>query len=63
MSMPSSVYVGATVNRGDYLGKTSTTGQSTGPHLHIGLKKDDGTIMDALQYIDFQIVKLISFIF
>lgn len=53
MSMPSFVYVGATVNRGDYLGKTSTTGQSTGPHLHIGLKKDDGTIMDALQYIDF----------
>lgn len=53
MSMPSSVYVGAKVNKGDYLGKTSTTGQSTGPHLHVGLKKEDGTVLDAMQYTNF----------
>jgi len=42
---------------GEFLGKTSTTGLSTGPHLHLGLKTLDGKVLDALEYIDFDYKK------
>ena len=41
------------VKKGDLLGRTSTTGTSTGPHLHLGLKDSEGNLLDAMAYIDF----------
>lgn len=45
--------VGAIVKEGTVLGKTSTTGMSTGPHLHLELKDSSGTVLDAMNYMDF----------
>lgn len=44
--------VGEKVKSGDVLGKTSTTGYSTGPHLHLGLKDSSGQVVDPMNYID-----------
>ena len=52
-SQPFSLRKGSLVRKGDLLGRTSTTGQSTGPHLHLGLKDKDGNLLDAIAYIDF----------
>ena len=52
-STPSDLKVGSFVKKGDLLGKTSTTGRSTGGHLHLGLKDAEGSLLDALAYIDF----------
>lgn len=49
--------IGSLVNEGDMLGRTSTTGLSTGPHLHLGLRKEDGTKLDALEYVNFDYKK------
>lgn len=53
-SIPNKYRIGTPVKAGDLLGKTSTTGLSTGPHLHLGLTKEDGTVLDALDYISFK---------
>lgn len=45
--------VGTTVKKGSILGRTSATGLSTKPHLHLGLKDEEGKLLDALNYIDF----------
>ena len=52
-STPYGVKVGSIVKKGDLLGKTSTTGQSTGGHLHLGLKDSEGNLLDAMAYVDF----------
>ena len=52
-STPYGIRKGSIIKKGDLLGKTSTTGQSTGAHLHLGLKDETGTLLDALAYIDF----------
>lgn len=52
-SQPYGLRVGSLVKKGDLLGRTSTTGQSTGPHLHLGLRTDDNTLLDIMAYIDF----------
>ena len=52
-SSPINIKVGSSVKIGDLLGRTSSTGLSTGPHLHLGLKTQDGKDLDALEYIDF----------
>lgn len=52
-SQPYFLKVGSLVRRGDLLGRTSTTGLSTGPHLHLGLRTDDNTLLDIMPYIDF----------
>lgn len=43
---------GDTVSKGEFLGLTSTTGYSTGPHLHLGLKNSKGDLLDPMDYID-----------
>ena len=48
---------GFPVREGELLGKTSTTGLSTGPHLHLGLQNSEGSNIDALEYIDFNYKK------
>ncbi len=52
-SQPFQLRKGSLVRKGDLLGRTSTTGTSTGPHLHLGLKDPDGKLLDAISYIDF----------
>lgn len=42
------------VNRGQPLAQTSTTGMSTNPHLHVGLRTSDETLLDFLSYVDFK---------
>lgn len=52
-SQPFQLRKGSLVRKGNLLGRTSTTGTSTGPHLHLGLKDPDGKLLDAISYIDF----------
>lgn len=52
-SQPFQLRKGSLVRKRDLLGRTSTTGTSTGPHLHLGLKDPDGKLLDAISYIDF----------
>lgn len=52
-SQPFGIKKGSIVRKGELLGKTSTTGTSTGPHLHLGLKDPEGNLLDAMSYIDF----------
>lgn len=43
-SIPAELLVpGATVKRGQYLGKVGYTGASSGPHLHVHVSKESGT--------------------
>lgn len=56
-STPFLLRVGSWVKEGDLLGRTSTTGLSTGPHLHLGMRNKDGTYLDALEYVDFNYKK------
>lgn len=52
-SVPFGIKVGSIVRTNQLLGKTSTTGMSTGPHLHLGLQDGSGKLLDAMEYIDF----------
>lgn len=56
-SSPFGMRVGSLVREGDLLGRTSTTGLSTGGHLHLGMRNIDGTYLDALEYVDFNYKK------
>lgn len=51
-STPFILQPGTPVKAGDFLGLTSTTGTSTGPHLHLGLKDESGENLDVMSYID-----------
>ena len=44
------VKVGDTVRQGDVIAWSGTTGNSTGPHLHFGIKEND-TWVDPLNYL------------
>lgn len=52
-SSPKGLTEGTKVSAGDMLGKTSTTGYSTGPHLHVQLEDANRNLLDAMNYIDF----------
>ena len=52
-SQPFGIRKGTLVKKGELLGRTSTTGTSTGPHLHMGLKDPEGNLLDVMSYIDF----------
>ncbi len=52
-SQPFTIRKGTLVRKGELLGRTSTTGTSTGPHLHMGLKDPEGNLLDVMSYIDF----------
>ena len=45
------VSVGQTVGQGQTLGLVGSTGNSTGPHVHVELRKPDGTPVDPLPWI------------
>ncbi|TGN00939.1 M23 family metallopeptidase [Leptospira yasudae] len=48
------VKVGDKVKKGDQIGKVGSTGMSTGPHLHLGLRAQ-GTMVDPLSVIGFKL--------
>lgn len=52
LSVPAMYKTGMVVKEGALLGNISTTGLSTGPHLHVGLKIN-GEQADVLEYVDF----------
>jgi hypothetical protein len=45
-------HVGDHLNAGDIVGLSGNTGNSTGPHLHFGLKDADGTALDPTTIAD-----------
>lgn len=47
------VSAGETVKKGDVIGYVGSTGQSTGPHLHLNIRKD-GVYLDPLNYFDYK---------
>lgn len=52
-SIPYGLVEGSTISQGDLLGKTSTTGLSTGPHLHVDIVNSSGVYLDILEYVNF----------
>lgn len=55
-SVPSMYKIGTPIKEGVLLGKVSTTGLSTGSHLHVGLTIN-GKKADVLEYVDFNYKK------
>lgn len=49
--IPDDVYRGAPVQRGDTIGYSGNTGQSTGPHLHYEVRTPEGKALDPFQFI------------
>jgi hypothetical protein len=45
-------HVGDHINAGDIVGLSGNTGNSTGPHLHFGLKDADGSVLDPTPIAD-----------
>jgi hypothetical protein len=45
-------HVGDHLNAGDIVGLSGNTGNSTGPHLHFGLKDANGSVLDPTPYVD-----------
>jgi murein DD-endopeptidase MepM/ murein hydrolase activator NlpD len=45
-------HVGDKVNAGDIVGLSGNTGNSTGPHLHFGLKDANGSVLDPTPIAD-----------
>lgn len=57
MSMPYGIKSGTRVEKGDLLALTSTTGRSTGPHLHVDVVNESGVYLDFMEYVDFNYEK------
>lgn len=56
-TQPFGLRTGSHVKKGDIIAKTSTTGRSSGPHLHLEMHNQKGKAVDAFQYIDFSKLK------
>ncbi|MFQ3543618.1 M23 family metallopeptidase [Halobacillus rhizosphaerae] len=52
LSDNSKVEVGQHVQKGDFLGLSGNTGNSTGSHLHFGLKDSDGSFISPDKYLN-----------
>lgn len=48
--IPDDVYQGAEIQRGDTIGYSGNTGQSTGPHLHYEVRNGEGKTLDPIQF-------------
>lgn len=46
------VHVGDKIHSGDLIGLSGNTGNSTGPHLHFGMRDDSGTVLDPTKYAE-----------
>lgn len=56
-SSPKNIKVKSKVVAGELLGQTSTTGESTGPHLHVGLVDINNQVLDFMEYTDMKKIK------
>ena len=55
------VEAGQKVEAGDRIGAVGSTGNSTGPHLHLGVNRPNGSTMDPLIWLDVRAGELAKF--
>lgn len=46
------VHKGEQIDKGEFIGLSGSTGNSTGPHLHFGMKDDSGHFVDPTNYAE-----------
>lgn len=51
---------GQKVKAGDLIGLVGSTGNSTGPHLHIGVQRKNGTLVDPITWLKTSVKELVQ---